>query len=99
MTAPNRRWFRFSLRTLFVVVTVFGIWLGYELNWIRQRHEMLSKPYVVVGISGVDGVPAELAIAPLSLRLFGKRGCYAMYLVFIDDESCSVQRLWIEETV
>jgi hypothetical protein len=28
-TAPKRRWFAFSLRTLFVLVTVFGIWLGY----------------------------------------------------------------------
>ena len=40
MTAPKRRWFRFSLRMMFVVVTVFGCWLGYELNWIRQRHEI-----------------------------------------------------------
>ena len=38
--APKRRWFRFSLRTMFIVVTVFGCllgWLSYELNWIRQR--------------------------------------------------------------
>jgi hypothetical protein len=27
------------LRTLFVVVTIFGCWLGHEWNWIRQRHE------------------------------------------------------------
>jgi hypothetical protein len=43
--APKRRCFRFSLRTLFVVVTVFGVWLGwvtYELNWIRQRHEFIA---------------------------------------------------------
>ncbi len=42
MTTPtaNRRWLRFSLRTLFVVVTVLCVWLGYELNWIRHamRH-------------------------------------------------------------
>jgi hypothetical protein len=42
MTAPRRRWFAFSLRALFVVVTVFGCWLGYQLNWIRERHEALS---------------------------------------------------------
>jgi hypothetical protein len=29
MTPPRRRWFRFSLRTLFVVVTLLGIWLGF----------------------------------------------------------------------
>jgi protein-S-isoprenylcysteine O-methyltransferase Ste14 len=39
MTAPPRRWFRFSLRTLFVVVTLVGLWLGYYLNWMQQRRE------------------------------------------------------------
>ena len=43
MTVPNRRWFRFSLRTLFVVVTVFVVLVGYHLNWIRQRHELLAE--------------------------------------------------------
>ncbi len=41
-TTPNRRW-TFTLRTLFVVVTVFGIWLGYEWNWIRQRRAFLKE--------------------------------------------------------
>jgi hypothetical protein len=41
--AKPRRSFRFSLRTLFVVVTVFACWLGYQLNWIRERHAYLSK--------------------------------------------------------
>lgn len=44
--APKRRWFRFGLRTLFVVVTVFCLFLGgtaYNLNWIRQRHAALSS--------------------------------------------------------
>jgi hypothetical protein len=41
--APKRRWPRFSLRTLFVVVTVLGCWLGYQLNWIRQRHDFLAR--------------------------------------------------------
>ena len=38
VTAP-RRWFRFSLRTMLVVVTMLGCWLGYQFNWIRQRNE------------------------------------------------------------
>jgi hypothetical protein len=40
--APKRRWFRFSLRTLFVVVTVLGCWLGYELNWVRERRLFIA---------------------------------------------------------
>ena len=41
---PKRRWFRFSLRTLFVVVTVFCVWLGW-LGWqwrIVQERESAS---------------------------------------------------------
>jgi hypothetical protein len=39
-TAPKRRWFAFSLRTLFVGVAVFGIWLGWEFNFVHQRNAM-----------------------------------------------------------
>ena len=45
--APKRRWFRFSLRMLFTIVTVFACWLGYELNWLRQRHRVLDDHLVV----------------------------------------------------
>ena len=45
MTAPtHRRRFRFSLRTLFVVVTILSLalgWLGVQLKWIHDRHEAL----------------------------------------------------------
>jgi hypothetical protein len=46
---PNRRrWFRFSLRTLFVLFTLLSIpfcWIGYQLNWIRERQEFrLAHP-------------------------------------------------------
>jgi hypothetical protein len=34
---PERRWFRWSLRTTFVVVTEFGAWLGWEIRRIRVR--------------------------------------------------------------
>src|SRR5947209_12580964 len=32
-----RRWLRFSLRGMFVFITLFGIWLGYHVSWMRQR--------------------------------------------------------------
>jgi len=37
---PKRRWFRFSLRTLFVLVAIIGVFCAYQINWIRQRHEL-----------------------------------------------------------
>jgi hypothetical protein len=35
--APKRRWFAFSLRTLFVVVTVAACWLGWNVHVVKQR--------------------------------------------------------------
>jgi len=50
MTAPKRRWLRWLLWTMFAGVTLLACWLDYELNWIRQRHELLNVdaglPYV-----------------------------------------------------
>jgi hypothetical protein len=39
---PKRRWFRFSLRTLFVVVTVGCIWLGWQVKVVRDRRAALE---------------------------------------------------------
>jgi hypothetical protein len=36
MTAPRRRW-SFTLRTLFVVVTMFGCWLGWQAKTVHDR--------------------------------------------------------------
>jgi hypothetical protein len=43
MTSIRTRALRsFSLRTLFVIVTALCLWLGYHVNWIRQRHAFLD---------------------------------------------------------
>ena len=45
--APKRRGLRFSLRTLFIAMTVLAIGLGIRANWrpncIHQRHELLER--------------------------------------------------------
>ena len=38
----RRRWLQFSLRTMFVVVTVLAIFIAYHVNWIRQRHRIVA---------------------------------------------------------
>ena len=43
------RYFRFSIRTLFVAVTAVGIivgWLVYQVNWLRQRRAIVNDPKV-----------------------------------------------------
>jgi hypothetical protein len=57
MTAPRRRW-TFGLRTLFVVVTVLGCWLGWQVDLVQERRSLLpwiednatgwSHPHLVV---------------------------------------------------
>lgn len=38
-----RRWFRYSLRTLFVVVTLLCCYLGWQLSIVRQRQRALHE--------------------------------------------------------
>ena len=40
---PRPRWWRFSLRTMFVVVTLLCCWLGWESNIVRQRQSLLKE--------------------------------------------------------
>ena len=78
-----RRWFRFSLRTMFVVVTVFCVWLGYQLNWIRQRREFLttvSQRYFIVRPKGYVE-----RWAPRGLWLLAERGVSKMTIASSDE--------------
>ncbi len=85
-TKPKRRWFRFSLWTLFVLVTIIGVgagWVLYQLNWIRQRHELIAacghQPMIAMFYNGETSVVSNGAILftapdpPWSLRLFGEK--------------------------
>ena len=80
--AAKRRWLRWSLRTMFVVVTVAGClvgWLTYNLNWIRQRHEVVSRP----NVSKLDDGNTP---APFALRMLGESGQWAIAISFFDDK-------------
>ena len=37
---PRRRWFRFSLRTLLVLITLIACWLGWESHVVRSRKQL-----------------------------------------------------------
>ena len=45
---PRRRWTRWSLRGLLLVIVVFGIWLGYEMNWIRERRILAARQAAMI---------------------------------------------------
>jgi hypothetical protein len=65
------KWPRFSLRMLFVLVEIAAVpmgWVTYQLNWIRQRHELISRYEVQVDVDFFT-IPGD---PPWSLRLFGE---------------------------
>jgi hypothetical protein len=51
--APKRRWFRFSLRTMFVVVTAASCWLGWNANIVHRR---LATRVTIEANGGTVGV-------------------------------------------
>ena len=40
---PKRRWLRFSVRTLLLAVTIFCVWLGWQVRIVRERQRLLSE--------------------------------------------------------
>ena len=53
------RWFRFSLRTTFVLVTIFGVWLGWNLKIVRERKAVVAEINRVVTYRDDLAIPIE----------------------------------------
>jgi hypothetical protein len=94
MTAISKRpWYQFSVTAMFVVTVVVSIplaWVGYSLNWIRQREQ---ARYELIAYWQFDGAEE----VPLGLRLFGERG--ATTIACPKRHMAEVQRLFPEATV
>jgi hypothetical protein len=77
MNAPRRRWYQFSLRTMFALVMLacvgFGWWVHWSKEWIRQRHEFLDEPIPYTGI-----LMPNRPLAPWGLWLLGEEGFEAI---------------------
>ncbi len=92
-TTPKRRWLAFTLRTLFVAVTVVGIglgWVVYQLNWIRQRRAVIARPDI---ISWSRFSVEPLASPPWTLRPFAARGFYTVDLIIVDNDRAIVNEM------
>lgn len=104
---PRRRWFQFSLRTLLIVVMVLSgpfAWTAYQLNWLRERHEILPDGNTSSGPTRMKAVfhcGNGYAAAPWPLRLFGEAGCYALSTTFTDSspEVIRLRRLFPEAEI
>jgi hypothetical protein len=91
MTTTPRRWYQFGLRTMFVLTVVVSIplaWVGYSLNWIRQRREWRKEnPHSCYEGSAPSGYNSPPPIAaPNGLSLFGEKGVQYVWCEHRDAE-------------
>ena len=74
---PRRRWFRFSLRTMLVLVTLVGVlcwYLAWAIDWKRQRQSFLNtKTIKALRIPGGYR-------APFWITIVGARGFDCLFL-------------------
>ena len=94
--APKHRWFAFSLRAMFVVVTVLCIWLGWNLHQVQER-EMLLKamPARGVRLQQFDGIVVSGPL-PLAWRVLGAQPLDFNWIIlpkgeFTDDEVARIR--------
>ena len=74
---PKRPWFRFSLRTLFVTMTVFGIaagWVAWNLHQVRQRQWLVEFISSNVGMYTIGERPNRGALPALYVEPHGATG-------------------------
>ena len=57
----RRRWLRFSLRTLFIVVTLLCVWLGIQVNAARRQREAVTA---ILNIGGKFSFDYQRTAAP-----------------------------------
>ncbi len=92
---PNRRRFRFGLRSLFIFVTLVALWAAYSANWIRERREFVRKlesdPFAIARFDSAF-------YAPGLLWLFGEDGVESIVLQS-ETDTAEARRLFPEAQI
>jgi hypothetical protein len=102
----KRACWSFGLRPMMVVLTLMALplgWAGYQLHWIRERHEFLYRGNWTKAPSFQRVANPEFAVPPFSLRFFGEKGNYLEF-IYLSPEATStelarIQRLFPEKRV
>ena len=93
-----RRRLQFSLRSLFIVITLFAVWLGWQLYWFKTRRDWLeAKNYVAAFPAAGE---RKLPHPQLMITLFRQEAMSQIMLRnATDEEVAKVQRLFPEADV
>ncbi len=83
-TPPRRRWFQFGIGTMLLLVTVFAVWLGWEMAFIRERQEWVRlakdrRMIVKTVAESTKPIPSAAQI-PIWRRLLGDQPIVAIRL-------------------
>jgi hypothetical protein len=91
MTTPrSRRRFRFTLRMLFVVVTVVGVFVGWNLHRVQQRAQALQDVEARGGYYWLATEQQNMEkVAPLVWRILGAES--------VEEISLPIQRFTTED--
>jgi len=91
--APKRRWFRLGFWVLMVLVIMISCWLWYELNWIRQRRQIVDRKLINIELLGgpltnvhkYADAPANLPLSMRFLSWLGENPRQMTMLILYDD--------------
>src|SRR5262249_51539192 len=87
MPRPSRRWLRYSLRTLLVLVTVFCVWLGWQANIVQKRKAAIAE------LEGAGGIVTPEPALPFWRYWMGDKGVQVMYLTEVDALKIGIVKL------
>jgi hypothetical protein len=85
----------FSLRNLFIAISIIAVWLAYEFNWIRQRQVAIA--WATSQAERWAGVPVSQRVhfgarAPWPIRMLGEAGVEQISVVVEKQEVAVKQR-------
>jgi hypothetical protein len=81
MSTPQpRRWPRFSLRTIFVVLTLVATWLGWNLQIVRERQRIRTWVEEQDGEFADEGPFGEKSEPTLIRRLLGDKVAHTIWV-------------------
>ena len=86
---------RYRLRTLLIFVTLFCIWLGYHLHWVRQRRSALT--WIDNQAAFWDDMPIQQGVfpggsSPWRLHVLGAEGVKSISVVVYKEDEAARKR-------